>query len=183
MPRKWNVHVVSQNRSDKARSNWRSLYSWVSLCNKASKKVWKPVSLMMFLISGDNISYMPFNIWRLPRLLRFCKTKFGPSSAWSKITCPPKFSTPKLHVQNFFFMIKNLILNKNFPWPKISCPTKNFPMTKNLMPNKKFFMTKNHIPDQKFSMFKNHIPSKKFPWPNHMSKNFPWQKLHVQQKF
>ena len=157
MPRKWNVHVVSQNRSDKARSNWRSLYSWVSWCNKASKKVWKPVSLMMFLISGDNISYMPFNIWRLPRLLRFCKTKFGPSSAWSKITCPPKFSTPKLHVQNFFFHDQK------------SHTQQKFSVTKNLMPNKKFSHDqKSHAQQKIFHDQKSHTRPKIF----HVQKSY-----------
>ena len=54
---------------------------------------------MMFLISGDNISHMPFNIWRLPRLLWFCKKKFDPTLAWPIITCPKKNS----HDQNHMF--------------------------------------------------------------------------------
>ena len=54
---------------------------------------------MMFLISGDNISHMPFSIWRLPQLLWFYKKKFDPTLAWPIITCPKKNS----HDQNHMF--------------------------------------------------------------------------------
>ena len=67
-------------------SNWRSLYSLISWSNRAQKKVWKPTSSMTFFMFGDNTSHLPFNIWRLPRLLRFCKTKFNQSLRCSQNT-------------------------------------------------------------------------------------------------
>ena len=143
MPRKWKVQVVSQNRSNKARSNWRSLYSLASWFNKAWKKIWNLASLMMFLMSGDNISYMPFNIWRLPQLLRFYKTKFSQSlrcpqntmsqNTHSKISTNKKIQqknsmSKKSHAKKFHVQQQN-------PMQKIPCPT----------PTNKKFQQKSHV--------------------------------------
>ena len=128
MPRKWKVQVVSQNRSNKARSNWRSLYSLASWFNKAWKKIWNLASLMMFLMSGDNISYMPFNIWRLPQLLRFYKTKFSQS-----LRCPQNTMSQNTH--------SKISTNKKIPCPKNLMP-------KNSMSNKKILCKKSHVQHQ-----------------------------------
>ena len=116
---------------------------------------------MMFLIFGDNISHMHFNIWRLPQLLRFYKTKFDPTSARPKRShVQPK--KQKFHHQNH--NRKNTI-----PWPNITYPTKIFPQPKISYPTKIFHTKKKKSQaQQKFSIIK-------VPW--------PIQKIHATTKF
>ena len=108
MPGKWKVQVVSQKHSTKARNNWRSLYSYVSWFDKASKKAPKSASLMMLLMLGDNAAHAFFNIWRLPRLLNFATQKFSRSISMTKTHITKKFHTQK----------KNNILIINTPSPQ-----------------------------------------------------------------
>ena len=136
---------------------------------------------MMFLISRDNISLMPFSIWRLPQLLRFFKTKFDPSSGCPQITYPTKFSITKNYIPNEIFHNQKLHAPiKIFPQPKITCS--KIPMTK---------ITCSKIPMTKITC------SKIFPWSNitsptkifldltsHTLQRFSMsKKFHVQQKF
>ena len=114
MPEKWKVYVVSQKHSNKTRTNWRSFYSWVFWFNKASKKVPKPTSLMIFLIFGDNASHMPFNIWRLPWHLRFCNTNLAHHQ-------DAKNSHAK---KNLILYQQKFLMTKNHTSKKINVPPK-----------------------------------------------------------
>ena len=68
---------------------------------------------------------MPFNIWRLPRLLRFYKTKLDNHQDVHKILIPTKNSISK---QNFPMTNKKFHVQQNFPcqkilqWPTKICP-------------------------------------------------------------
>ena len=147
MPGKWNVHMASQNRFDKARSNWRSLYSWVSWFNKALKKVWKPASLMIFLISGDNISHMPStfkgyrSFWGSAKQSsthhQEVQNLHAPTNfPCSKITYPTKFPMTIVTYLSNFSMTKNCMPQQNYPWPKIACSQQNYPWPKISYPTK-----------------------------------------------
>ena len=126
---------------------------------------------MMFLISRDNISHMPFSIWRLPQLLRFFKTKFDPSSGCPQITYPTKFSTTKNYIPNEIFHNQKLHAPiKIFPQPKITCS--KIPMTK--ITCSKIFPWSNITSPTKISHDLTSHTLQRFS----MSKKF-----HVQQKF
>ena len=133
----------------------------------------------MFLIFGDSISYVPFSIWRLPWLLRFCKTKFDqssrcpkkkkitcPTNSYTKITCP-KNSHTKICPKNSH--TKNHIVHR--------CP-KN-PHDQNH--NQKFSMIK--ITIENFPCLKSQ--SQKFPWSyvTHLTKIFHSPKSHTHKIF
>ena len=128
---------------------------------------------MMFLISRDNISHMPFSIWRLPQLLRFFKTKFDPSSGCPQITYPTKFSTTKNYIPNEIFHNQKLHAPiKIFPQPKITCSkilmTKitcsKITMTK-ITCSKNFPWSNITYPTKIFHVQKISCPTKIFPWP------------------
>ena len=112
------------------------MYSWDSWFNKASKKFLKPALLIIFMIFGDNISHVPFSIWRLPWLLRFYKTKFDPS--WR---CQKK----KSHAN------KKISFHAKFPYQQKK--KKNSFCAKNHI--QKILIPKSH--GQKNSHTKNHI--------------------------
>ena len=140
---------------------------------------------------------MPFSIWRLPLLLRFCKTKFNPSLGEPKITGPNKnFPWTKITCHNKILHEQKLQALTKFPTPK-SMSNKNFPL-KNSHDNKEFPCQKKKK-KKKSHDNKNFHAKKKIPMPTKTShtqqkffsmtkiipnkKSFPWQKLHVQQKF
>ena len=128
-------------------------------------------------------SHMPFNIWSLPQLLRFCETKLANHQDVHKIIIP-KYSIQKKKKTK-----KNPYLTKIFPCPKI-CSNQN------PMPNQKkkkfshvqkfLFQPKSHV-QQKFSTskkkFSNVQPKFVHVWqfflmsntknPYHHKKNFP----------
>ena len=93
---------------------------WYHDPREPRKKVWKWASLMKFSMSRDNISHMPFNIWRLPRFLRLYKTKFSQSLRCPQNTMPQnthskiltKKKKKKLHVKK-----------KKNPMPKKKIPS------------------------------------------------------------
>ena len=96
---------------------------------------------MIFLMSEDHISHIPFSIWRLPRLLRFCKIKLANHQDVHKILIPTKKSHDQQKIQ---------CPNKIPSWPtKISMSKQNFSTT-----NKKIFHDQQEISmsKQNFSM-------------------------------
>ena len=105
---------------------------WYHDPREPRKKVWKWASLMKFSMSRDNISHMPFNIWRLPRFLRLYKTKFSQS-----LRCPQNTMPQNTHSKILTKKKKNpMSKKKNSISKKIPCPThthtnpyhhKNFP--------------------------------------------------------
>ena len=102
---------------------------WYHDPREPRKKVWKWASLMKFSMFGDNISHMPFNIWRLPRFLRLYKTKFSQS-----LRCPQNTMPQNTHSKILTKKKKNK--KKNSISKKIPCPTH----------------THKSIPPQKFSI-------------------------------
>ena len=120
----------------------------------------------MFLISRDSTPHMPFSISRLPRLLRFYKTKFSPSSRCQKFQPIPKkkrnHSNKNINPQPT--KIHHAIIhipNKNISTTKINT-------TKFSMLNKK----KKKIHNQ------NHMSKKVFHAQNHNQKIFHDQNHH-----
>ena len=88
---------------------------WYHDPREPRKKAWKWASLMKFSMSRDNISHMPFNIWRLPRFLRLYRTKFSQS-----LRCPQNTMSQNTHPKIPTYKKSN----KKFHVQKISCPTK-----------------------------------------------------------
>ena len=83
-----------------------------------------------FLMSRDNASHLHFNIWRLPRLLRFYKTKFSQSFWYSQNTM---FSQSFWYSQNTMFQNAHskIPTNKIMPLKKISWIPSAIPQVQN----------------------------------------------------
>ena len=143
----------------------------------------------------DNISYMPFNIWRLPQLLRFYKTKFSQSlrcpqntmsqNTHSKISTNKKIPCPKnLMPKNSMSNKKILCKKSHVQHQQTKNPTKIPCPTKNPMPKIKFFPcpTKNSMSNQKK---KNSPCPTKIPWPKKFYAKNPMSniKIHTTTKF
>ena len=108
-------------------------------------------------MSGDNISHVPFSIWRLPRLLRFCKTKLANYRDVHKIFIPKySFQNICMSKQNFSMTNKNFyVKKKKFLWPTKISMSKHFLYVQ---------------PKNPTSNIKNHITTKIFHTYTH--KNF-----------
>ena len=172
MPGKWKVYVVSQKRSAKARSNWRSLCSYVSWFNKVSKKVLKPASLMMFLMLGDNDAHAFFNIWRLPLLLRLCNTKVQLINFHDQNPHDQKFSITKKNSQN-------QCPTKILPQPKFfTCPYTATKFFHSHAKRKNSYMTKIKIPTSSCPCTNKFLHSQ-----NHNHTNFPRINITYPTKF
>ena len=80
-------------------------------------------------------SHMPFNIWSLPQLLRFCETKLANHQDVHKIIIP-KYSIQKKKKTK-----KNPYLTKIFPCPKICSNQNPMPKKKKILPCPKIFVS------------------------------------------
>ena len=114
---------------------------WYHDPREPRKKVWKWASLMKFSMSMDNISHMPFNIWRLPRFLRLYKTKFSQS-----LRCPQNTMPQNTHSKILTKKKKKNYMSKKKK--KIPCQKKNSISKKIPCPTH----THKSIPPQKFSI-------------------------------
>ena len=123
----------------------------------------------MFLISRDSTPHMPFSISRLPRLLRFYKTKFSPSSRCQKFQPIPKKKKKK---KKSFQKKYKPTTNKNSPCHNSHTQQKYF---HNQNQHHKIFHTqqkKKKIHNQ------NHMSKKVFQAQNHNQKIFHDQNHH-----
>ena len=190
MPGKWKVLVVSQKRFAKARSNWRSLYSCVSWFDKASKKVPKLASLMMFLMLRDNDAHSLFNIWRLPWLLRLYNIKVQAYQfPWPKPTCPKLPCTQKSYVPHQKINAPpkchhyQILPQPNF----LTCPYTTTKFFHSHAKRKNSYMTKIKFPTSsctnKFSHNQNHNHTIFQESTSHTQQNFSISQSFIPTKF